>query len=390
MVWEWVAPVGTVLGASITAGFGGWLGGRQSRKSQERQHEFERKKVLAERGQDKVRRRDFLKAGGMVVGAAVAGSAASPAAAAAPARLPDPAAVLAARLADVLVASAPGPATPPARLARGIAAARAAFDRCDYLALADALPRLVRGAAALGDPATLARVYILATRALVKLRPGGLEWLGAERAVRNARSADHMLLLAEAERMMSSVFRRAGDHERAKDLVLGAADRLALGGADPRHLRLHARLLCTGGYSAARAGDGARARDLLADAAVTTARLTGADATFARADLLSHRVSVEHLLDEPGAALHHARTAGQIAFPSVEREGRLLVDLSAAHLKLGRHGAAYNALLEAERRAPGEVRTRAAARTIVTDLLAQNRATLPDIHDLAARVHAPV
>ncbi|SFQ26663.1 hypothetical protein [Amycolatopsis rubida] len=54
MVWEWVAPVGTVLGASITAGFGGWLGGRQSRKNQERQHKFERKKALAERGQDKV------------------------------------------------------------------------------------------------------------------------------------------------------------------------------------------------------------------------------------------------------------------------------------------------------------------------------------------------
>ena len=54
MAWEWVAPVGTVVGAGITAGFGGWLGGRQSRKNQERQHEFERKTTLAARGQDKV------------------------------------------------------------------------------------------------------------------------------------------------------------------------------------------------------------------------------------------------------------------------------------------------------------------------------------------------
>ncbi|HEY3482490.1 MAG TPA: hypothetical protein VGL02_26670, partial [Streptomyces sp.] len=54
MTWEWLAPVGTVVGAGITAGFGGWFGGRQSRKNQERQHEFEREKALADRGRDKI------------------------------------------------------------------------------------------------------------------------------------------------------------------------------------------------------------------------------------------------------------------------------------------------------------------------------------------------
>ncbi|MGI8313160.1 hypothetical protein [Saccharopolyspora hattusasensis] len=55
MAWEWVAPVGTVVGASITAGFGGWFGGRQSRKNQERQHEFEKQTALTEQGREKAR-----------------------------------------------------------------------------------------------------------------------------------------------------------------------------------------------------------------------------------------------------------------------------------------------------------------------------------------------
>ncbi|MFI6031609.1 hypothetical protein [Amycolatopsis magusensis] len=54
MAWEWLAPTATVVGASITAGFGGWLGGRQSRRNQERQHQFEREKALTDRGKDRI------------------------------------------------------------------------------------------------------------------------------------------------------------------------------------------------------------------------------------------------------------------------------------------------------------------------------------------------
>lgn len=54
MTWEWLAPVGTIVGASITAGIGGWLGGRRSRKDQEAQHRFEREQALTEHGRVKV------------------------------------------------------------------------------------------------------------------------------------------------------------------------------------------------------------------------------------------------------------------------------------------------------------------------------------------------
>lgn len=54
MAWEWLHPVGTTVGAMITAGFGGWFGGRRSRKDQEAQHRFEREQALTEHGRDKV------------------------------------------------------------------------------------------------------------------------------------------------------------------------------------------------------------------------------------------------------------------------------------------------------------------------------------------------
>ncbi|MFJ1767972.1 multiprotein-bridging factor 1 family protein [Amycolatopsis sp. NPDC088138] len=339
--------------------------------------------------EDDVRRRSFLKAGGVAVGVAVAGAPAAAAEVASSEVSPDPAVVLTARLSDVLVGApaSDGAVLPAAQLTRALAAAKVSFGKSDFLALAQALPALVRAAEATGDAGARAQAYTLTTRALVKLRPGGLEWISADRAVRAADEAAEPLVLAEAERMLSGVCRRARDHDRAQELVFAAADRLILDGRDPRHLLLHSSLLCTGAYSAARAGDGGRARELLADAAATTGRLAGADAARAGANLLSHRVSVEQLLGEPGAALQHARTARAVAFPDLEREGRYLVDLAAVQLQLGQPGPAYSTLLAAERRAPGEVHTRAAVRTIVDALLVQNRAAVPGIRGLAARVH---
>lgn len=50
MAWEWLAPVGTVAGSMITAGVGAYFG---SKKTQERQHKFERENAVLERGRDK-------------------------------------------------------------------------------------------------------------------------------------------------------------------------------------------------------------------------------------------------------------------------------------------------------------------------------------------------
>ncbi|MBE8520724.1 hypothetical protein ILP97_25110 [Amycolatopsis sp. H6(2020)] len=56
MSWEWLPPTGTIIGAMITAGIGGWIGGRRSRKELEAQHRFEREQALTEHGRDNVDR----------------------------------------------------------------------------------------------------------------------------------------------------------------------------------------------------------------------------------------------------------------------------------------------------------------------------------------------
>lgn len=55
MAWEWLQPAGTIAAAGITAGFGGWLGGRRSRREQDAQHRFERDAALTEQGREKAR-----------------------------------------------------------------------------------------------------------------------------------------------------------------------------------------------------------------------------------------------------------------------------------------------------------------------------------------------
>jgi hypothetical protein len=69
----------------------------------------------------------------------------------------------------------------------------------------------------------LAESYNLATRALIKLEASGLEWLAADRALRAANIAEDPLTVAEAQRLVASVARRAGHHDRAQKVTLAAA-----------------------------------------------------------------------------------------------------------------------------------------------------------------------
>ncbi len=340
---------------------------------------------------DPVLRRTFLVATGIVGGAVVTDARPS----LAQARELDPAAVLAQRLEDILVGCtaptvslmSPGPS-----IRACLATARAEFSRAQYLPLSQSLPRLVTAAEAYGGPGLVAQSYNLVTRVLIKLRASGLEWISADRALRAATQAGEPLILVEAQRMMASVCRRAGHYQRAQELALTAAGHLELAGQvpDPRHLALHGMLMCTASYGAARAGVTDHAHHLLAEATTTAARLASQPNLQHEltANIASHQVSVAYVLGDAASALCHARAASPVVFPDAEREGRFLVDVALAYQALDKPEHAYSTLCEAERRAPGEVRTRSAVRGLVTDLLTQRRATLPGIRDLAIRTHA--
>ncbi|WP_338080370.1 helix-turn-helix transcriptional regulator [Amycolatopsis rubida] len=354
---------------------------------------------LSQEGDDPVRRRAFLLAAGLA-GTAVA----SPNALAADGMGVDPAAFLAQRLDGILLGTTAGSARPApiSTLQTVLTTARTDFRACRYVDLAARLPELITTAETThqqtGDPAAaglVAQAYNLVTRALIKLEASGLEWVSADRALRAAAGADDPLALAEAQRLLGSACRRAGHHDRAQTLTMTAADQLDVGGKapDPRHLALHGVLMCSAGYAAARAGDHDRATDLLADADATAGRLGDhpAQQQALTANVVSHRVSADYVLGNAGAGLYHAQAAQLGQFPDTERRARFLVDVALCFAQWNKPGRAYQTLLTAERTAPGEVRTRATVRRLVSDLLHHpQQASLPGLRQLASRTHALV
>ncbi|MGH3513266.1 MAG: helix-turn-helix domain-containing protein [Pseudonocardiaceae bacterium] len=346
---------------------------------------------------ERVHRRRFLLAAG------VAGTSLAWPAAAAFAGDIDPAALLAGQLGDVLLGPDASAEPIAASVLREVfTAAQRDFAACRYIPLADRLPWLITVAEATAThhpgPRThqlLAESYNLTTRALVKLEASGLEWLAADRALRAARAAEDPLTLAEAQRLVASVARRAGHHDRAQTLTLAAAGHLDLAGArpEPEHLAMYGMLHCSAGYAAARAGDRDGANELLTEAQATAARLAddrGRQQALS-ANIVSHRVSAAYLLGDAGAALAHARSLPLEAIPTTERRARLLVDVAMSYAQWDKPERAYRTLLAAERTAPGEVRTRNAVRRLVTDLIAAPRqAAMSGLPALAVRVHANI
>lgn len=352
-----------------------------------------------EEDDDPVRRRAFLVAAGL---AGV--SLASPVSGAAHATgAVDPASLLADRLGDALLsqAAAGTDPLPVSALRDGLTVAQNEFSACQYVLLARRLPALLTAAqdTAADHPEArvhrlLAQAYNLATRALIKLEASGLEWVSADRGLHAARAASDALTLAESQRLVASVARRAGHHDRAQTLTLAAASHLTVNGSHPapEHLVMYGVLNCSAGYAAARAGNRDRANELLAEAETTARRLTDPVQHRAlSANVISHRVSAAYVLGDAGAALAHARSLPLGAMPTTERRARLLVDAAMSYAQLDKPDQAYRTLLAAERTAPGEVRTRNAVRRLVADLMASPRqAGMPGLRTLAHRVHAVI
>ncbi|HJP79569.1 MAG TPA: helix-turn-helix transcriptional regulator [Pseudonocardiaceae bacterium] len=342
---------------------------------------------------DPLRRRTFLLAAGL---AALPGTAATAATAGTE---PDPSQLLATRLGDALLTTG-SDATPVGaeRLRRALTATASDFTSCRYVRLAEQLPLLLAAAEATaeahrhepGAQRLLAETYNLTTRALIKLEASGLEWLSADRALRAAWDADDPLVLAEAQRLIASVARRAGDHDRAQSLTLAAAQHLqSVPRPDFERLAMVGVLYCSAGYAAARAGDRERTHELLDEAARVTQRLENHHEKHQAltANVVSHRVSATFILGDAGAALAHAQTLPLAAIPTVERRARMLVDQAMAWAQWGKPSLSYRTVLAAERMAPGEVRTRNTARRLVAELLnAKNQSAMPGLPQLAARI----
>jgi hypothetical protein len=152
-------------------------------------------------------------------------------------------------------------------------------------------------------------------------------------------------------------------------------------------------LLLKGVMASARLGDRAAARDLLADAGRAADRL-GCDANhrwtaFGPANVALHRASSAVALGDGGDAVAHALGVDPSRLVAVERRAQRLIELAGGYGLWAKDGDALEALLEAERLAPEEVRAQPATRLLVGDLLRrQRRRGTGELRALADRISA--
>ncbi len=353
-----------------------------------------RQALFGEEGDDPVRRRELLAT---LAGATTSAVLGPPAAGHAPTRpslsgLED---LLLHRQHGEALASDPTPSTVTA----AVNASRGDFSACRYDTLARALPARIVLAQALGaaghpeQAATaVAELYSTATRLCIKLDEDGLAAVTADRARTAALGGADALTVAEAHRMVSSVWRRQGHYARATDVAVTAAQQLTGDRAtdETERLSVQGNLYATAAYTAAKQGDRHTAHALIAEAEATAGQL-GRDAllrgtTFGPSQVLLHQVSISHLMGDAGQAIEHARRIDAAALPTTERQARYWIDVARAFDQWGKPDRCFRALLAAERAAPQEVR-RDSVRTMAAGLMRHDR-TLPGVRTFTQRVGA--
>ncbi|MCC9311823.1 helix-turn-helix domain-containing protein [Kitasatospora sp. RB6PN24] len=337
----------------------------------------------AEEDDDEVRRRELLAATAAAVFVPIVGAQS---AGASPAPL--------APLEDMVLygsASIPGQREPSAASVRAsIMAARQDFRAARYDALAQALPGWIAAAQSVGSSEESARavaaLYNVAVRLCIKLGDDGLVAITSDRALNAARTGGDGLIIAEAQRMVSSAWRRQGHLSRATDIAVRAAHELQRDNSVPEPARLAAEgdLFATAAYTAAKLGDRSYAHSLIAEAA-DNARAAGraSGQVDGIQGVALHQLSVHYELGDAGQAIELARTVDPTALPTAERQARFFIDVARAFSQWGKPEQTFRALLAAEQAAPQEIR-RGSVRRVATDLLRHDR-SLPGIRDFATR-----
>lgn len=239
--------------------------------------------------------------------------------------------------------------------------------------------------------ALLAATYDLATQLAIKLDHDGLAYLTADRARTAAGVSGSSLAEAASARMMAIVVRRAGYAAEAQDLILRAANQLDRdSGARPAERAMMAALYSTAAYTAAQAGDRARAVELISDAERAAVEVApggdmvvgwGVTPLFTRPQARLYQVGIHYSLGDAGRAIEIARGIQPMRLPTPERQGRYWIDVARAFNQWGKADRCFQALVSAYRVAPSEVRDRPRVQTLVRGLL--NRTNISGLREFA-------
>jgi len=274
--------------------------------------------------------------------------------------------------------------------------------------LARALPKLLRDAQAADTAYTgtedsltaahlLAQVYQLASSTLRKLGEHELSWLAADRSIAVAQRAGDPLLTGVATYRVALALLALGRSRPALEVNVNIANRLAPGAggepSTPERLSVYGMLLLQGAISAARIGDTASVRDLLAGAE-EAARALGGDhnhywTSFGPTNVQLHRAAAAVELGEGRLAVETHHQLDQRGFTALlpERRAHHYLDIARGYAQVGNVEGASEMLLEGDRLAPSEIRCRPIAREVLSDVLRRSRGTPPPpIAELAANM----
>lgn len=241
----------------------------------------------------------------------------------------------------------------------------------------------------------LAQVYQITSSTLRQLGQHELAWLAADRALTVAQRAGDELLVGVATARVGSALLAMGRARSALELNVHVANRLAPPdrGGCPQRISVYGQLMLQGVMAAARLHDVATVKDLLRGADAAADRL-GADCNhywscFGPTNVLLHRVAAAVELGDGRRAVETHKKISPEVFAALVPERRVhhLLDLARGWAQLGDVNRAGEMLVEGDRLAPTELRSRPAARQVLDEVLSRTHGDPPPaVSELAARV----
>jgi transcriptional regulator with XRE-family HTH domain len=298
------------------------------------------------------------------------------------------------QLPGISLSSDDGEPTPLAQLRATVAEAARLYWAGGFAAVAAMLPGLIgeaRLTAQAADPeasSLLAQSYYLAAEFMVQMGKEDLAAVAAERAITAAIASNDELLHAMLEGNYAWVILHQGRLAESERLAADAADRIEPAFSAPaRHLAVWGSLLMTALAPAAAAGRDVGEYVSLASAAGERLgrRVSIYQTSFAPATVHMQACHAYAVTREPAKALTYARKIAPGDLTGISY-GRHLLDVAQAHTDARHPAAATVVLNQARTQAPVWFRHQGVARSLVNDLVEQQKRLSPALRDLAASV----
>ena len=288
------------------------------------------------------------------------------------------------------------PLSPPlTEMRKAVSHAWLTYQHAKYGVLARTLPKLLRDAQA-ADSAhvnsedardaahLLGQVYQIASSTLRKVGEHELSWLAADRSIAVSQRAGDQLLAGLASYRVGSALLSLGRVRPALEVNVNIANRLAPGqdhAAD--RLSVYGMLLVNGAMAAARIGDSATVRDLIAGAEQAALEMGGDQnhywTSFGPTNVQLHRAAAAVELGDGRAAVecHERLDLESFAAMLPERRAHHYLDIARGYTQVGNIELASEMLLEGDKLAPSEIRCRPLAHEVLSDVLRRTRGTPP-------------